>query len=250
MLSLLSDIDQLKARLDAVRHLDNYRIRQAFELEYTYESNRIEGNTLTLRETDLVINEGLTIGGKPLRDHLEAINHRDAVDYVRDIVQQRVNFSERVLLDLHSLILRGIDRDNAGRYRSVPVLIGGSQHIPPPPYVIPEQMGDLFRWYETETDTLHPVVLAAELHERIVTIHPFIDGNGRTARLVMNLMLLRRGYPLAILKGDTDSRMSYYNVLETAQTAGDKTGFIRLVANTVRLTLERLLSLLQGSQAS
>ena len=255
MLPLLIDIDQLKAQFDAVRHLDNYRIRQALELEYTYESNRIEGNTLTLRETDLVINEGLTIGGKPLKDHLEAINHRDALDYVRDIVQQRINFSQRVLLDLHSLILRGIDRDNAGRYRSVPVLIGGSKHriagpLSPQPYLVPVQMEALFQWYQGEAPNLHPVILAAELHERIVTIHPFIDGNGRTARLVMNLMLLRYGFPLAILKGDADSRLTYYNTLETAQTTGDKTAFIQLVADTVRATLERLLRLLQNSPTS
>lgn len=248
MFTLLSDIDQLKAKLDSVRHLDNYRIQQALELEYTYESNRIEGNTLTLRETDLVINEGLAIGGKPLKDHLEAINHRDALDYVRDIIQQRVDFSQRVLLDIHNLILRGIDRDNAGRYRSVPVLIGGSQHIPPQPYLVPIQMEGLFHWYETEGINLHPVMLAAELHERIVTIHPFVDGNGCTARLVMNLTLLRHGYPLAILKGDTDSRLIYYNALEAAQTTGNKTDFIRLVANTVRATLERLVTLLQTGE--
>ena len=247
MQALLTDLDHLKQQLDAVRHLDNFRIRQALELEYTYESNRIEGNTLTLRETDLVINEGLTIGGKPLRDHLEAINHRDAVDYVRDIVQERVDFSERVLLDLHGLILRGIDRDNAGRYRRVPVLIQGSRHVPPQPYLVPVQMEGLFRWYETEVGGLHPVVLAAELHERIVTIHPFIDGNGRTARLVMNLMLLRHGYPLAILKGDADSRLTYYNALEAAQTTSNKSDFIQLMALTVRATLERLLNVLRDA---
>lgn len=252
MQALLTDLDHLKHQLDAVRHLDNDRIRQALELEYTYESNRIEGNTLTLRETDLVINEGLTIGGKPLKDHLEAINHRDALDYVRDIVQQRLDFSQRVLLDLHSLVLRGIDRDNAGRYRQVPVLIRGSQHrpgapVPPQPYLVPVQMEGLFRWYETEAVGLHPVVLAAELHERIVTIHPFIDGNGRTARLVMNLTLLRHGFPLAILKGDAESRLTYYNALEKVQTTGDKTDFIQLVARTVRVTLARLLSILTDS---
>lgn len=248
MLPLLSDIDQLKVRLDAVRHLDNYRIRQALDLEYTYESNRIEGNTLTLRETELVINQGLTIGGKPLRDHLEAINHRDALDYVRDIVQQRVDFSQRVLLDIHNLILRGIDRDNAGRYQSVPVLISGSQHVPTPPHLVPDQMDALFTWYEKDAHRLHPVELAAELHERTVTIHPFIDGNGRTARLVMNLTPLRHGYPLAVLKGDTESRLLYYNALETAQTTGDKTQFIQLVANTVYATLQRLLALLSTDQ--
>lgn len=244
MLLLLTDLDQLLDRFNTVRFLDNDRVRQALELEYTYESNRIEGNTLTLRETDLVINEGLTIGGKPLKDHLEAINHRDAVDYVKDIVGQRIDFSQRVLLDLHSLVLRGIDRDNAGRYRSVPVLIRGSQFAPPQPYLVPVQMEGLFRRYETEAAALHPVVLAAELHERIVTIHPFIDGNGRTARLVMNLTLLRHGYQLAILKGDADSRLAYYQALETAQTTGDKTNFIQMVAETVQATLERLLRLL------
>ena len=108
-------------------------------------------------------------------------------------------------------------------------------------------MEGLFRWYETEAGGLHPVVLAAELHERIVTIHPFIDGIGRTARLVMNLTLLRHGFPLAILKGDADSRLTYYNALETVQTTGGKTDFIRLVADTVRTMLERLLALFRDS---
>jgi Fic family protein len=213
ILDLIQVIDQLKAELDHYRHLDNYRIQQAFELEYTYESNRIEGNTLTLKETDLVINEGMTISGKPLKDHLEAINHRDALEYIKEIAQNKIDFSERVLLDIHNLILRGIDKDNAGAYRSVPVLIKGSTHQPPQPYLVPKQMEDLFAWYESQKDQLHPILLGAELHLQLLTIHPFIDGNGRTARLMLNLFLLRYGYPIAILKGDSQSRIAYYNAL-------------------------------------
>lgn len=243
---ILAEVDRLKSELDALRPLDNERIRQAFDLEYTYESNRIEGNTLTLKETDLVINEGLTISGKPMKDHLEAINHRDALEMVKDLVHQHLDFSEKVLLDIHYLILRGIDKDNAGRYRQLPVMIKGSPFLPPQPYLVPKQMEDLFLWFVENKNTLHPVLLAAELHERLVTIHPFIDGNGRTARLVMNLVLLQHGYTVAILKGDADARLRYYNTLEKAQVDGDKQDFLLLIAETEQLSLQRYLSVFKG----
>jgi Fic family protein len=241
------NLDSLKAELDNYRNLDNYRIQQAFELEYTYESNRIEGNTLTLKETDLVINEGMTISGKPLKDHLEAINHRDALEYIKEIAQNKIDFSERVLLDIHNLILRGIDKDNAGAYRSVPVLIKGSTHEPPQPYLVPKLMEDLFAWYESQKDQLHPILLGAELHLQLLTTHPFIDGNGRTARLMLNLFLLRYGYPIAILKGDSQSRIAYYNALEKAQTTQDKNEYLVLVCQTIQETLQRLLHTLSGN---
>ncbi|PKK36524.1 cell filamentation protein Fic [Siphonobacter sp. SORGH_AS_0500] len=241
---LYTTLNQLKAEFDSYRHLDNERIRQAIELEYTYESNRIEGNTLTLRETDLVINEGMTIGGKPLKDHLEAINHRDALEFIKDIARREIPIDERVCLDIHALILRGIDPRNAGKYRDVPVLIRGSKHVPPAAYVLAEEMQKLWSWYAEATG--HPVAIAAELHERLVTVHPFIDGNGRTARLLMNLVLMQHGYPIAILKGDVASRLRYYDTLEHAQTTGDKGPFITLVGETVQETLERLIKTLKG----
>jgi Fic family protein len=133
---ILREIDALKSEIDQFRQNDNFRIAQALELEYTFDSNRIEGNTLTLQETDLVINEGLTISEKSMREHLEAINHNDAIDYMKQLVQNKIKFSERELLDLHNLILRGIMPKDAGVYRKVQVMIKGSAHTPPQPLVV------------------------------------------------------------------------------------------------------------------
>ena len=232
--SILADIDQLKAELDILRQsLDNVTIKEALEVEFLYESNRIEGNTLTLRETQLVINEGMTISGKSMREHLEAINHKEAILFVDDLVSQKVDLSEYVLKQIHGIVLYGIDRENAGVYRKLPVAIAGSKHLPPQPYLLQDLMDGYFQFYNQSKDHLHPVVLAAEMHERLVTIHPFIDGNGRTSRLIMNLILLQYGFPLAIIGGDYDSRMAYYDALEKVQTENNKEDFILLVAEKV-----------------
>jgi Fic family protein/DNA-binding XRE family transcriptional regulator len=244
--TILTDIDKLKKDLNKFRHMDSYRVAQALELEYTFESNRIEGNTLTLKETDLVINEGLTIAGKSMREHLEAINHKDAVAYMKHLAGKKSVFNERELLTLHNLVLRGIDPANAGKYRMVQVMIKGSTHTPPAPYLIAKQMEDFFIWYEQNKQRLHPVVLAAEMHLRVVTIHPFIDGNGRTSRLAMNLALLKHGYVIANIKGDSKSRMAYYAALEEAQAGNENSTFVQLIAETERIALERYLKVLKG----
>jgi Fic family protein len=242
--SILVHIDVLKDKLDKLRHFDSYRIAQALELEYTFESNRIEGNTMTLRETDLVINEGLTISGKSMREHLEAINHQEAIAYIKELMNKNTSLIEREVLSIHNLILRGIHPEDAGRYRKVQVMIKGSAHMPPQPFFVAKEMEDYFIWYETNKKKLHPIVLAAEMHERLVTIHPFIDGNGRTSRLVMNLILLQHGYVIANIKGDYDSRMRYYQALETAQTQNNKEDFILFVAQMEKESLERYLEII------
>ncbi|MBD3749232.1 MAG: Fic family protein [Sphingobacteriales bacterium] len=241
---ILSDIDLLKEKLVQFRNLESYRITEALELEYTFESNRIEGNTLTLRETDLVINEGMTISGKSMREHLEAINHKEALVYLKELIAKDSDFSERDLLQLHALILKGIDPKYAGNYRDVQVMISGSKHLPPQPYMIKKQMEDLFFWYQAHKRDLHPVVLAAELSERLVTIHPFLDGNGRTSRLIMNLILLKNGYVIANIKGDIENRMKYYQALEDAQVLGEKSHFHLFVAKAELRALERYCSIL------
>ena len=145
------------------------KIREALDIEYTYESNRIEGNTLTLQETALVVEEGLTISGKSMREHLEAINHQEAIAFIKELAQSEEPLTERVILQINALILRGIDRKNAGRYRTVPVLISGSRHVPPQPYLIEKQMEDfLFRFREMETQGIHPVDIAAYLHDELI----------------------------------------------------------------------------------
>ncbi|NDV23936.1 Fic family protein [Desulfovibrio sp. JC022] len=234
--ALLGEIDERKAQLDACRDTVSSQIVDALNIEYTYDSNRIEGNTLTLRETDLVINKGLTIGGKSMQEHLEAVNHYEAIQYVRELSAESI-FSEKVIKDIHGIILQGIDRENAGRYRSVPVAISGSRHIPPQPWQVPILMEQLVAWYDKNEPVLHPVVLAAEVHERIATIHPFIDGNGRTARLVMNLILMQRGYLVVNIAGDTDSRLAYYGALEKCNLEDEKGDFIELIAGYVLKSL-------------
>ncbi len=219
------------------------RMRQYFLIDYTFESNRIEGNTLTLQETALVINEGLTISGKTMREHLEAINHAEAVEFIEDLATRRTDLDRRTLLDIHNLILRGVDSENAGRYRSVPVRISGSRHEPPQPYLIEKMMEDYFIHYQQQKHTLHPVLLAADMHERLVSIHPFIDGNGRTARLAMNLILLRNGYTIANLKGDPASRLAYYQALEKVQVDNAPEVFYQLVADAVETSLKEHLEL-------
>lgn len=241
---ILDEIDTLKTKLDSFRQFDSYRIAQALELEYTFESNRIEGNTMTLRETDLVINEGLTISGKSMREHLEVINHQEAIAYIKELVQKNSSINEREVLSIHNLILRGIHPEEAGRYRKVQVMIKGSTHMPPQPYMVAKEMEDFFIWYESNKSILHPIVLAAEIHERLVTIHPFIDGNGRTSRLVMNLVLLQHGYIIANIKGDYETRMKYYEALETAQTKNNKEDFLLFIAEKEKESLERYLSII------
>lgn len=237
--SLLNEIDELKSNLDKLRLENNIQIADALELEFTCESNRIEGNTLTLRETDLVVNKGLTIAGKSMREHLEAINHNEAVDYIKELVSRDFILNERELLSIHNLILRGIHPEDAGRYRKVQVMISGSSHLPPQPYLVQKSMEDYFIWYAENRMKLHPVILAAEMHERLVTIHPFIDGNGRTSRLVMNAILLQNGYVIANIKGDADSRMKYYSALEAVQTDSSRDAFIRFIAEIEKSCLER-----------
>jgi Fic family protein/DNA-binding XRE family transcriptional regulator len=242
---ILGEIDKLKLELDGIRSFENHRITEALELEYTFESNRIEGNTLTLRETDLVVNRGLTISGKSMREHLEAINHGEAIHYMKDLVAKDAVITRRELLGIHNLILRGINPEEAGRFRRVQVMIQGSDHLPPAPYLVEKQMEDYFIWYERNRTLLHPVVLAAEMHERLVTIHPFIDGNGRTSRLVMNMILLQNGLVIANIKGDNSSRFAYYEALNDVQTSGKKDSFIRFVAEIEKQSLERYLSILK-----
>jgi Fic family protein/DNA-binding XRE family transcriptional regulator len=242
--SLLNEIDILKSKLDQFRQFDSFKIAQALELEYTFESNRIEGNTLTLRETDLVINEGLTISGKSMREHLEAINHVEAIAYIKQLMERNFPLNERELLSIHNLILRGIIPEDAGRYRRVQIMIKGSSHMPPQPYIVPKEMEDYFIWFEENKNKLHPIVLSAEMHQRLVTIHPFIDGNGRTSRLIMNLILLQNGYVIANIKGDYETRMNYYQSLETSQTSTNKEDFILFVAQIEKDCMERYLDII------
>jgi Fic family protein len=223
-------------------------MEEYFQTSYTFESNRIEGNTLTLQETHLVINEGITIGGKSMHEHLEAINHKEAIALLMDLVSNKTPFTAFRLKQLHQLILKGIDTKNAGVYRRLPVRISGSAHIPPEPYLVDKLMEDYFLFYESQKSIVHPALLAAEMHERLVSIHPFVDGNGRTARLVMNLILLQNGYTIANLKGNLADRMRYYQALEKVQINHENEDFYQLILEHAEISLTEHLHLVGGSE--
>lgn len=246
---LLKEVDALKEQLSTLRPLPKEalkKIQDALDIEYTYESNRIEGNTLTLQETALVVNEGVTISGKSMREHLEAINHTEAINYIKDIAKQDIEISERTIKEIHALILHGIDRENAGRYRTVPVMISGSTHMPPQPYLIEKQMEDFMLCFQQmENEKVHPVLIAAYLHDELVRIHPFIDGNGRTSRLLMNLYLLRNGYVIITLKGSNDAKVNYYMALEKSHTEHLPENFQKLVVEAEIAALRKYLSIMR-----
>lgn len=238
---LLQKAEQLHKQWQNKKPLDGLQVQKMeeyFHTAYTYESNRIEGNTLTLSETHLVINDGITIGGKSMREHLELINHKEAIGLVLDFVKNKVGFNAFYLKQIHQLVLKGIDKKNAGAYRTVPVRISGSAHLPPEPYMIDKLMEDYFLFYEMHRKVLHPIILAAEMHERLVTIHPFIDGNGRTSRLVMNLILLQHGYTLVNLKGHPDKKAAYFKALEAVQVNHENEHFHRLITEHAIASLQ------------
>lgn len=243
MLKLNYDkINELKRELDGLRPLPAAAVRnleEVYRIEWTYNSNAIEGNTLTLLETKLVLEEGLTIGGKKLREHFEVINHSEAISYVQDIVSRNMNITESVIKSIHHLVLKNIDDENAGRYRTINVRISGSQHEPSHFTVVQEKMESLLRWYDKHEGVIHPVELAAKFHFQFVYIHPFSDGNGRTARLIMNLILMKFGLPPAIVKASAGDRLRYYETLEEASVNNNLDGFIQIIVECVEDSLKK-----------
>lgn len=240
--STLAEVDTKKARLDALRPLPREflnSIEEWYDVELTYTSNAIEGNSLTRIETAIVLEKGLTVSGKPLKDHLEATNHRDALHLVRDLARpESRSVSEADICDIHRLVLRAIDDDNAGRYRQRQVFITGSNLELPLPREVPGHMQQLARWLDETADpnVQHPVARAAEAHYRLVRIHPFVDGNGRTARLLMNLLLIRAGYPPAVV--DPTERREYIDTLVSVQEHGLIDDFTVLMAQAVERSLD------------
>lgn len=229
----LAKLDELKAKLDKSRPLAPEivaNIRENTILQWTYNSNAIEGNTLTLKETKVAL-EGITIGGKSLREHFEAINHKEAILFVEDIVQNNIEFSEFAIKSIHKLILKNIDEKNAGIYRNCNVIISGTEHTPPDFVFVRDEMAKFIKKYNDEYQKLHCVDRAAAIHSEFVKIHPFTDGNGRTARLLMNLELLKNGFPAAILP--VSWRFEYYEALDLAHTKNDSSMFKKLIYEIV-----------------
>lgn len=232
-------IDLLKKAIDKHRPFSKKladSLHEKLIVEWTYNSNAIEGNTLTLSETKVVL-EGITIGGKSMVEHLEAINHREAILFLEELITNQEPLSEWNIKNVHSLILKAIDNANAGKYRSENVVISGAEHIPPKSFLVGDLMQRLITEYQNEWKTYHPVVKATLLHGEFVKIHPFIDGNGRTSRLLLNFELLKNGYPPIIIK--KEERARYYDVLDLAHTTMNYAPFVELVSK-LELESERL----------
>ena len=244
--SLHSRIVEKKNRLDSLRPLNPsivHKLQEQMEIKYTYNSNHIEGNTLTLKETQLLLEEGLTVHNKPLPDVLEIKNHPEAIDYIETIAK-KIELKEVDILTIHQIIKRGVD-DDAGRYRSGHVIITGSSHIPPPAYEIQFLIPTMIAEYNRNPNELVPIELAAWLHYRFVNIHPFNDGNGRVARLLMNLTLIRYGYPMTVIS--YSDRRQYYNTLDKADK-GNLVPFVNFVASSVEQMLDTYLRAIEPTK--
>lgn len=242
----LSQCDKLQQQLWAYRPMSDETLkslREYYRVGLTYTSNALEGNSLTESETKVIIEDGLTIEGKPLRDVYEAVGHAQAYDYLYDLSHQ-VPLSEEIICHLHQLFYQQIEPLKAGKYRQVPVFISGSQYAVAPVAEIGKRMAQLLQWYNNNEGRLHPVVLAAELHKRFVFIHPFVDGNGRMARLLMNLSLIRNDYNIAIIPAIT--RSEYISSLEKAHT--DEQVFVDFITDRVIMTQMDILRLFRESQ--
>lgn len=237
-------IDSLKEKIDKYRPFSKQLAESLHEklvVEWTYNSNAIEGNTLTMSETKVVL-EGITVGGKTMVEHLETINHRDAILFIEDLVSNKEPISEWNIRNIHSLILKEIDNKNAGRYRTENVVISGAKHIPPKHYEITDLMQELIEEYNNNWEDYHPVVRATLLHGEFVKIHPFIDGNGRASRLLLNFELMRNGYTPIIIKNE--DRAKYYEVLDIAHTTMNYEPFIKFASELVIESGELWLSIL------
>ena len=240
--SLLAAIDRKKSELDTRRPLTEgevERLTEEFIIEYTYNSNAIEGNTLTLRETDMVL-RGLTIDRKPLKDHMEAVGHKEAFDFVRDLVKEQVPLSESIIKQIHYLVLAD-KREDRGVYRRVPVKIMGAKHEPVQPYLIQSKMEQLLEDYRNNTD--HIIPRLARFHIEFEGIHPFIDGNGRTGRMLVNLELMKAGYPPIDIK--FADRISYYNAFDEYHVKHDLGVMEKLFAGYVNARLDNYLMMLE-----
>lgn len=241
---MFSGIENKKRKLDSLRPLsagELARLHEEFLVEFTYNTNAIEGNTLTLRETALVL-EGLTINQKPLKEHLEVVGQKEAYLYILELVQQKAELTEREVKEIHALVLMSQPRDR-GVYRSIPVRIMGANHQPPQPYLIVKQMEELMADYGEMKKTLHLIEAVANFHLRFEGIHPFIDGNGRTGRLIVNLELMKLGY-LPINVKFTD-RCKYYDAFHAYYGgAQDAAPMVALIGSYVEEALDRYIAML------
>ena len=245
-LSKFEQLDRLKGWLDSFRPLSPViveELKKLYDVQFTYNSNAIEGNTLTQSETELVLSKGITVGGKTLIEHLEVIGHKDAIDYVESLSQQKQALGEWEIKQIHNLILRKIAPEEAGKYRQLDVKAAGTNYLYPAHYLISQLMNDFINWLNSETaQNLHPVEYATVAHYRFVSIHPFRDGNGRTGRLLMNLLLLRAGYPIVIISNQQQN--NYINAIAYGQNNNDNVSqLVDLVLSATKSSLIETLRL-------
>lgn len=247
LLNKLNQCEQQQRALWAYRPLSKetlQSLREYYRVGLTYTSNALEGNSLTESETKVVIEDGLTIEGKPLRDVYEAVGHAKAYDFLYEISHE-APLTEETIKTIHRLFYQQIDTERAGMYRKVPVFISGSQHAVAPIAEIDKKMQQLVRWYNNQEGKIHPVVLAAELHKRFVYIHPFVDGNGRVSRLLMNLSLMRNDYNIALIPAIC--RSEYISALKLGHNNPDI--FAHFVADRVIMTQSDILRLFKETEA-
>ena len=195
------------------------QLKMDLNIKWTYNSTGIEGNSFTLNQTRVLLADGITIGGKKIADHLEIIGHSKAIEYLEDIINNEIELTEREIKNLHSLVTKDIEGVNSGAYRNIDVYINGSKHTPPSNVIVFEKMQQLMLWYNNEGKNYHPIEKAAILHGKFVTIHPFIDGNGRTARLLLNFELMKNNYPPIII--EVEERDKYFDALEAGNVSDD-----------------------------
>jgi len=234
-----------KKRLDELRPLPSSlvtRLKKQMAIEYTYNSNAIEGNTLTLHETQLVIEEGLTVAGKTLTETLEAKNHPEALEFIENLAGSKTELTEEAVLQLHKLIMSNIT-DDAGQYRTAGVRVTGATFTPPPSIEVKPKMQELLNWLRGNPDEFTPIELAAIFHHRFVQIHPFSEGNGRTARLLMNTQLMKDKYPFIAIIPKLD-RPKYLKTLMEADL-GNPSGFVNFIARCVERALDMYLNAIE-----
>jgi len=237
--NLLAQLDEKRQKLDKFRPLPPALVQNLdewFRVELTYTSNAIEGNTLTRSETALVVEKGITVKGKTLSEHLEAINHAEAIDYIKGLVgKRRQEMTKDDLLNIHRLILQKINDPCAGKYREVDVELAGIDFELPSHYQVPPLMEEFLAWLVSDNSD-HPVKIAADAHLKLVTIHPFVDGNGRTARLLMDLLLLQQGYPPALIR--KEDRNDYIDSIGLAQQLQDFDFYYEVISHAVERSLD------------
>ncbi len=245
MRDLLKTIEGKKKQLDAarplpaelVKNLDNW-----FKVELTYTSNAIEGNTLTRSETALVVQKGLTVSGKSLVEHLEATNYALALDFIKQLVKaKRETLKIADILDLHRVVLKGVDDQNAGKFRSIEVKIAGSDSQLPSPLRVPDLMDDFIMWLHKSGD--HPVQVAVDAHFKLVAIHPFVDGNGRSARLLLGLLLMQEGYPPALVQNE--DRLEYIDAIRKAEQENNFDDYYKVMYQAVERSLDIYLDMIE-----